>query len=102
MFAYYPGMNTFLAVFNALPAIIQAVQTVEAAIPVSQAGQQKLNLILGAAGTAWEVGQATQQISKGDTLQAVAAITNLTVTTLNAVGVFRHSTSVAPVPATAN
>jgi hypothetical protein len=86
-------MNTFLTVFNALPAIIQSVQAVEAAIPVSQSGQQKLNLILGAAGTAWELGQATQQLSKSNTIQAVQAIANLTVATLNAAGVFKHATA---------
>jgi hypothetical protein len=88
-------MNTFLQILNALPAIVQSVQIVENAIPLSQSGQQKLNIVLGAAGAAWEAGQAAQQISKGDTVQAVQAITNLTVATLNAVGVFKHSTPVS-------
>jgi hypothetical protein len=83
-------MNTFLMVFNALPAIIQSVQAVESAVPLPQAGQHKLDLILGAAGTAWELGQATQQLSKGNTVQAVQAITNMTVATLNTAGVFKR------------
>jgi hypothetical protein len=88
-------MNTFLQIFNALPAIIQAVQAVETAIPLSQSGQHKLNLILGVAGTAWEVGQAGQQLSKSNTLAAVQTITNLTVATLNAAGAFKHSAPVS-------
>src|SRR5579863_7778017 len=86
-------MNTFLAIFNAFPAILQSVQAVEAAIPMSQAGQQKLNLILGAAGTAWEVGQIGAQLSQSNTVAAVQTITNLTVATLNAVGAFKHGTA---------
>lgn len=89
-------MNTFLMVFNALPTIIQAVQTVESAVPIPQSGQQKLNLILGAAATAWEVGQVTQQLSKGNTVQAVQSITNMTVSTLNAAGVFKHGATATP------
>ena len=88
-------MNTFLLIFNALPAILQSVQAVEAAIPMSQAGQQKMNLILGAAGTAWEIGQVGQQLSKSNAVQAVQTITNLTVASLNAAGVFKHSTPVS-------
>ncbi|HVV46299.1 MAG TPA: hypothetical protein VHC72_13895 [Bryobacteraceae bacterium] len=88
-------MNTFLQIFNALPAILQAVQTVETAIPIPQSGKEKLDLILGAAGTAWEIGQVTQQISKSNTLQAIQDIANLTVATLNAAGVFKHMTPVS-------
>jgi hypothetical protein len=91
-------MNTFLLVFNALPTIIQSVQAVETAIPMPQSGQQKLNLILGAAATAWEVGQVVQQLPKSNTVAAVQSITNLTVSTLNAAGVFKQST---PAPTSA-
>jgi hypothetical protein len=92
-------MSTFLTVFNAFPAILQAVQTVEAAVPLPQAGQQKLNLVLGAAATAWEVGQVGEQITKSNWVSAVEAITNMTVAGLNAAGVFGTSQSIAPVPA---
>ena len=88
-------MNTFLQILNALPAIVQSVQTVEAAIPLSQSGQHKMNIVLGAAAAAWEAGQATQQLSKGDTVQAVQTITNLAVATLNAVGMFKHTAPVS-------
>jgi hypothetical protein len=87
-------MNTFLLIFNALPAILQSVQAIEAAIPVSQAGQQKMNLILGAAGTAWEIGHAGQQLSKSNTVQAIQTITDLAVASLNTAGVFKHTTPV--------
>jgi hypothetical protein len=84
-------MNTFLLIFNALPTIIQSVQIIETAIPMSQAGQHKLNIVLGAAGTAWELGQVGQQLSKSSTVQAVQTITNLTVATMNATGAFKHA-----------
>jgi hypothetical protein len=88
-------MKTFLAVFNALPAILQSVQAVETAIPLPQSGQQKLNLLLGAAGTAWEISQGEQQLSKGSTLAAIEALTTVAVAGLNAAGVFKHSTPVS-------
>jgi hypothetical protein len=93
-------MNTFLQILNALPTIIQSVQAVETAIPLPQSGKQKLDLILGAAGTAWEIGQVGQQISKTNTLQAIETLTNLTVASLNAAGVLKSSTPAsAPAPA---
>jgi hypothetical protein len=64
-------------------------------MPMPQAGQQKLNLILGAAGTAWELGQVAQQLPKSNAVAAVQTITNLTVASLNAAGVFKHSTPAA-------
>ena len=84
-------MKTFLAVFNAFPAILQAVQAVEAAVPMPQAGQQKLDLVLGAAGQAWAVSQAEHQLNQNTLLNAVQAITNLTVSGLNAAGVFKKT-----------
>jgi hypothetical protein len=88
-------MKTFLAVFNALPAVLQSVQAVEAAIPLPQAGQQKLNLILGVAGTAWEFGQAELQLPKGTTLAIVQTLANLTVAGLNTAGIFKQSAPVS-------
>jgi hypothetical protein len=81
-------MNTFLAVFNALPAILQSVQAVEAAIPLPKSGAQKLNLVLGAADAAWEVGQVAGQINKTNWISGIQVITDLTVAGLNAAGVF--------------
>jgi hypothetical protein len=92
---YREAMNTFLNVFNALPAVIGAVQAVEVAIPVPQSGQQKLNLLLGAAAAAWEVSQVEQALSKSTTLNAITALTNLTVASLNAAGVFNQSVPVS-------
>jgi hypothetical protein len=91
-------MNTFLAVFNAFPAILASVQAVEAAIPMPKMGQQKLNLVLGAASTAWEIGQVGEQMNESNMLVAVTAMTNLAVAGLNAAGVFGTS---QPAPATA-
>ena len=95
-------MKTFLTVLNAFPAIIGAVQAVEAAIPIPKAGQQKMNLVLGAAGTAWEVGQIAQQINKTNWLSAVQALTNVAVAGLNAVGVFATSPAAGDAPVSSN
>ncbi len=94
---YYLAMKTFLSIFNAFPSILQAVQAVEVAVPLSKAGQQKMDLILGAAATAWELSQIEQQLSKNNTLNAVQAIANLTVASLNASGVFKPTAPPAPV-----
>jgi hypothetical protein len=88
-------MNTFLAVFNAFPAILASVEAVEAAIPIPKSGQQKLNLVLGAAGTAWEIGQVGEQMTKSNVLTAVEAMTNIAVAGLNAAGVFGTSGTAA-------
>jgi hypothetical protein len=95
-------MKTFLAVFNAFPAILGAVQAVETAIAIPKAGQQKMNLVLGAAGTAWEVGQIAEQINKTNWLSAVQAIANVTVAGLNAVGVFATSPAAGDAPVSSN
>ena len=84
-------MNTFLAVFNAFPAILATVQAVEIAVPIPKSGQQKLNLVLGAATTAWEIGQVGEQMNETNMLSAVEAMTNLAVAGLNAAGVFNTS-----------
>ncbi len=88
-------MNTFLAVFNALPAVIGAVQAVETAIPLPASGQAKLNLVLNAAAAAWEVSQIEQQLSKNNTLSAVSAMASLAVSSLNAAGVFKQTVPVS-------
>ena len=88
---YHSGMKTFLYVFNTLPAVLNAVVAVESAVPVSGAGAQKLNIVLGAAGAAWEASHQQQQLSKDATLNAINAITSLTVAGLNTAGVFRKS-----------
>jgi len=88
-------MKTFLNILNAIPAVVGAVQTVESALPLPQAGQQKLNLVLGLAGAAFDVAQAGEEISKGQLLSGVQAITTITVAALNAAGVFSHTASVS-------
>ena len=88
-------MKTFLSIFNAFPAILGAVQAVEAAVPVSGAGQQKMNLVLGAAAAAWEASQIQQQFSKNTTMNAVQAMADLSVATLNATGVFKPAATVS-------
>jgi hypothetical protein len=84
-------MNTFLAVFNVFPAILASVQAIEAAIPIPKSGQQKLNLVQGAAMTAWEAGQVGEQMNATNMLAAITAMTTLAVAGLNAAGVFGTS-----------
>jgi hypothetical protein len=91
-------MKTLLAVFNAFPAILQTVQAVETAIPLPKSGLQKLNLVLNAAGSAWEIGQVGEQINKTSWLSAVEVMTNLAVAGLNAAGVFGTSQSATATP----
>jgi hypothetical protein len=88
-------MKNFLAVFNVLPSILSAVQAVEAAVPLPSAGKQKLDLVMGAAGTAWEITQAEQHLSKNTALNAVEAMVNLAVASLNAAGVFKTAKPVS-------
>ena len=64
-----------------------------------KSGQQKLNLVLGAATTAWEIGQIGEQMNESNMLAAVQAMTNIAVAGLNAAGVFGTSQS-APGPGT--
>jgi len=92
-------MNTFLAIFNAFPAILQTVQAVEVAIPMSNAGQQKMNLVLAAASTAWEIGAIGEQTNKTNVLAAVQAMTNVAVAGLSTAGVFGTQPSTAAVAA---
>lgn len=94
-------MNTLLAVFNAFPAILQSVQAVEEAIPMSNTGQQKMNLVLGAAATAWEVAQVGEQINKTNWLAGVQAMTNVAVAGLTAAGVLGTSSAANPTSAAA-
>lgn len=82
-------MKAFLTIFNALPAIVQSVQVIESAVPVPNAGKQKLDLILQSAMAAWGASQIQQQVSQNQMLNSITAITNLTVATLNATGVFQ-------------
>jgi hypothetical protein len=91
-------MKNFLAIFNAFPAVLASVQAVEAAVPASGAGKQKLDLILGAAGTAWEITQAEQQLSKNTTLNFIQAMVNLSVAGLNAAGAFKTSATAVTLP----
>ena len=52
-------------------------------------------LILNAALTAWGASQFQQQISQNTLVNSIAAMTNLTVSTMNAVGVFKKTAAPA-------
>jgi hypothetical protein len=95
-------MNTFLAIFNAFPAILQTVQALEVAIPMPKSGAQKLNLVLGVASTVWEIGKVGEQTNKTNWLLAVEAMTGIAVAGLNSAGVFATTQSAAPTPVSSN
>jgi hypothetical protein len=88
-------MNTFLTLFNSLPAVIAVVQAVETAIPMPQSGKPKLDLVLGAVEAAWEISHVEQSLSKNETLNGVSALVSLTVSALNAAGVFSKTAPVS-------
>ena len=94
---HHGGMKTFLAVFNLFPAILGAVQAVEAAVPFPKSGEQKLNLVLAAVESAWQASQQQQDIPKGTMLSAVESLVHVVVASLNALGIFTTTTA----PATA-
>lgn len=81
----------FFAILKLAPAIIGMVHGVETALPGKGLGAHKLNLILdtvsAAAAAAPEIHDA---ISLGDLQAVTTTITNGTVATLNAAGVFSH------------
>jgi hypothetical protein len=53
-----------------------------------------MNLILGTAEAAWEIGNTGQQLSKSNAIGAIQVIANLAVASLNGVGVFKHAAPV--------
>ena len=95
-------MKIFLAVFNSLPAILQTVLAVENAIPLPQAGQHKLNLVLNTAAIAWDASHGANQLSKNDTITMMQTLATATVAGLNAAGVFKSSAVPATTPVSSN
>jgi hypothetical protein len=91
-------MKNFLAAFNALPSILAIVQAVELAVPVSGAGKQKLDIVLGAAGAAWEATNTQHQLSKDTTVNLVQALVSITIAGLNAAAAIRALPHTAPAP----
>ena len=76
-------MGVLLQILQLLPFIIQTVQTVEQAIPIAGAGQQKLDLVLNA------ILAADADASK--LIPIITKIIGNIVSTLNAVGVFKKA-----------
>jgi len=74
-------MGTVIAILQLLPAIISAVQAVEAAIPIPQAGATKLNLVLDAI---LSVGNVAENL-----IPAIKRVIASIVSTFNAVGIFK-------------
>jgi hypothetical protein len=86
-------MKTFLAVFNLFPAVLSAVQAVEAAVPLPKSGKQKLDLIMGAVTAAFQASQQDQQVPKDTMLGTIESLVHVIVASLNALGVFKTTTA---------
>lgn len=77
-------------VIQLLPLIVQAVQAVEAAVPVAGAGQQKLEMVKSvvqnAINTASQIGPTFEQL-----WPAISAVVASLVAAFNASGAFRKN-----------
>ena len=76
-------MGVLLQVLQLLPFIIQTVQTVEQAIPIAGAGQQKLDLVLNAILAA--------DAGASNLIPSITKIIGNIVATMNAVGIFKKA-----------
>jgi hypothetical protein len=83
-------MKTILAILQLFPAIIAAVQAIENAIPVSQQGKVKLDLVLDTVKTAYDAEESVRKDFSWDKLAGVVVtIVGKVVATFNALGVFK-------------
>jgi hypothetical protein len=85
-------VSILIAILQLLPAIIGAVQSIEAAVPIPAAGKAKLDLVLGTVTDVYNTEQAIQKQLPSDKLVPLVtgAITRV-VTSFNALGVFKKS-----------
>jgi hypothetical protein len=85
-------MATLIAIMNLLPAILAAVQAVEAALPMPSAGKAKLDLVLGTVSDVYAADQQIQKAIPGDQLAAIVTSTvSHVVTTFNTLGLFKKA-----------
>ena len=85
-------MSTLVSILNLLPAILAAVQAVEAAVPVPGAGKAKLDLVLGAVSDVYAADQQLQKAIPGDQLiSIVGSLVSHVVANFNALGIFHKS-----------
>ncbi len=85
-------MGTLIAILNLLPAILTAVQAVEAAVPVPAAGKAKLDLVLSTVQTVYTADQQLQKQIPSDQLVGIITSTvGSIVANYNALGMFKKA-----------
>ena len=74
-------LNTIVAILTLLPKIIETVQAVENAIPMSGAGKQKADMVL----------QAVEAAGDGATesIPMIQKLIDIVVKTMNTIGAFK-------------
>jgi uncharacterized YccA/Bax inhibitor family protein len=91
-------MTIFLAIFQFFPLIVAGIQTLESAIPMSGAGKQKLDLILGIVSDIFTANpHLSKDIAPATMTTLVTAIVGRVVSLFNAFGVFHKPAVVASV-----
>ena len=85
-------MSTLISILQLLPAIIGAVQSVEAAVPISGAGKAKLDLVLGTVTDAYNAEQSIQkQLPLDKITPVITSVIARVVAMFNALGIFKKA-----------
>ncbi len=83
-------LSTFQLIVSLLPLVAQSVQAVEALLPASGQGAQKLELVKGLVADAAQ-GVPSLVSTAGEVSGVVTTIINRVVAFFNAVGIFKKS-----------
>lgn len=83
-------MKNLTLIFQLIPLILIAIRSVEEQIPMGGKGKQKLDLILGIVEEGYASGLVDEATApKKNVLNLITKSTNLVVSTLNLLGVFK-------------
>ena len=83
-------MATLIAILKLLPAILAAIQAIEAAFPVAGAGKSKLDIILGTVSDVYTADQTIQkQVSSDQLVAVITATVNRIVASFDSLGIFQ-------------
>lgn len=82
-------MTYFLLALQLLPAIIAAVKALEREIPISGAGKEKLDLIVGVAEAVFETAPSdVSNLNRESLIKTIISMVGRIVSVLNTLGVF--------------
>ncbi len=85
-------MKTLIAYLELFPTILASVKSLEEAIPLPQAGKQKLDLLLAAVKAAYDAEESIREDIPWEKLAGIVTrAVKSVVESLNAIGVFRRS-----------